>query len=757
MKLQNTIFASALAVLALSSCTKENEYNGQTPTSNAIEFTSSIAGSDSETRVDGTTWAGGEQVGVFMLDAATSAFSISDNGTNKAYTGQADGSLAATSSALAFPSDKSEVRFIAYYPYQKSADAGTYTIDLTKDGDNDLLFSSDATPYSATSEGKVNLSFSHKLAKLQLTLTSDISGNPIDPSKVQMRAEMLTAGTFSLKTQTGELTVGDAVNEVSIPVADVSGKAVGSVIVFPSIEQVSYTKSAATTSTITKLTFIVDGKEYVFSDPSLLANLTANNQYNFDVSLSEDAQAMVTLTSTIQAWTIVDKGTLIAKPTDGDDDPTPPVTGQKIAQARALAPTENNATAVISQEMTVTGSVIAQNDPSGSFYRVVIISDGESALYLYDETTANMSFAIGDEVTVDLNGATLKNYNGLIEAMSTGTDYELSAHVTKTGNTKVIEPVVVSAADLANYQSMLVTIKDATAPAGSTTWGAADANTTIELTSPTGAFNVYTSKHSNFVTEAVPTGTGNVTGIVGWYNAPQIIFASADGWTGMTGENNGGGEDNPTPPAAGQKIADARALAPADGATAVISQAMTVTGSVIAQNDPSGSFYRAVIISDGETALYLYDETTANMSFAIGDEVTVDLNGATLKNYYGLIEAMSTGTDYALSSHITKTGNTKVIAPKVINASDMANYQSMYVTIADAQAADGHPANWGASDANTSVNMTSPTGDFVVYVGKYCNFKDTAIGTGTGAVSGIVGWYKNPQLIFSKADDFANL
>ncbi len=761
MKLQNTILASALAVLALSSCGKDNEFDGHVEPSNAIEFTSSIAGGDAETRLDGTSWAGGEAVGVFMLDASTSAFTISDNGANKEYVGQENGGLTPKGSALTFPSDNSEVRFVAYYPYQKSADAGTYTIDLSKEGDNDLLFASAPTAYNAVSEGKVSLAFAHKLSKMQLTLATDITGEPIDASKVTMRAEMRTAGTFSLKTQAGELTIGEAVKEVAVPVVAVSGKAVGSVIVFPTV-QASNGTSTTTLNSVSKLIFDVDGKEYICDDATMLENLMSNNQYNYDVVLSEDAKAIVSLTSTIQAWAVVDKGSLIATPTDGDDSGNQGGNqGENlgnVTEARALITSTDEVE--VTEDFVLRGSVISKSKAVAN--PAVVISDGKAGILLYGTDGAGLS--VGDEVTVPLKGSFAQNYNGLLEFKSKQ-EGAFQFVFTKVGTREIAPIKVTNVADLANYISMLVTLDNVSVKSDetATTWegiteeGKQYPNGKVHLM--VGSQEVLAKHNYNapFYKNALPTGTGTVTAIVGYYkDAAQLAFRSEADFAGMNGT---GGDTGNTGDENLGNVTEARALVTSTDEVEVTAD-FTLRGSVISKSKAVAN--PAVVISDGKAGILLYGTDGAGLT--VGDEVTVPLKGSFAQNYNGLLEFKSK-KDGPFQFVFTKVGTREIAPIKVTNVADLANYISMLVTLDNVSVkSDETATTW---EGITEEGKQYPNGKVHLMVGNQevlakhnynAPFYKNALPTGTGTVTAIVGYYKDAaQLAFRSEADFAGM
>ena len=128
--------------------------------------------------------------------------------------------------------------------------------------------------------------------------------------------------------------------------------------------------------------------------------------------------------------------------------------------------------------------------------------------------SSNHSFALGDEVTVDLSGLTLTSYNGLYEVT-----FVPNANATKIG-TGTITPRIATCADVqANadlWESTLITIQTANI-SGSTTY-----NGTTTITDVTGTLNHYTRSGATFSGTTLPSGNKSFTGVLGDFNGAQL-------------------------------------------------------------------------------------------------------------------------------------------------------------------------------------------------------------------------------------------
>ncbi|MFR9649573.1 MAG: fimbrillin family protein [Rikenellaceae bacterium] len=172
----NRTLLAILAIGVLASCNKEDS---DTSDGNAeAVFTSSAI----STRVsdDGTTWDAAESIGITMFNLsgtdnltetlATGYDNVHYKSSNTEAASAVDFKVVLADSTILYPNTGS-VKFYAYYPYQWTmSDGVTYLVDVSNQSANiDFMV---ATPVTATRATANNvLEFSHKLAKLTLTIT----------------------------------------------------------------------------------------------------------------------------------------------------------------------------------------------------------------------------------------------------------------------------------------------------------------------------------------------------------------------------------------------------------------------------------------------------------------------------------------------------------------------------------------------------------------------------------------------------------
>lgn len=217
MKTKKTILVlSALAAVCFSSCEKNEEAGAD---NGAVRFTAAIgheAVATPKSRAAGTTWHGGDALGIFMMNHGSTT-TIAFGAANRQFTTAKDDGLftpADAENAIYYPMDNTSVDFIAYYPYEAGATLGTglaVQIPTTQDDASqratDLLWAradNNGPGYTKDQDATipVALSFAHQLAKLTMNCTVDASvgdASLLADATVTIRG-MYTASTFDLST-----------------------------------------------------------------------------------------------------------------------------------------------------------------------------------------------------------------------------------------------------------------------------------------------------------------------------------------------------------------------------------------------------------------------------------------------------------------------------------------------------------------------------------------------------------------------------
>ena len=163
-----------------------------------------------------------------------------------------------------------------------------------------------------------------------------------------------------------------------------------------------------------------------------------------------------------------------------------------------------------------------------------------------------------------------------------------------------------------------------------------------------------------------------------------------------------------------------------------------------------------IVVSDGGAgiAVRLVDNAS---TYAVGAELEFSLKGATLAKYNGLLQLNNFD-----NTKMTATGQTVAINPSVITAAQLlsGNYESMYVSVTNVQVVEADlTKNIAASDAHTTINMESSTGEnFSMFSAKYSEFVGVAVPQGSGSLKGIASVNNGAiQVTPRNRTDFAGL
>ena len=206
----------------------------------------------------------------------------------------------------------------------------------------------------------------------------------------------------------------------------------------------------------------------------------------------------------------------------------PETEGTNVAEIRSLVLAENpgdNTDTDLSgtlRAMTLKGIVVSDKDGGNCQSFIVNVVDdsdkGGSGLAL-EISAANNSFEPGDVIEVSLSDATAQFYNGLLQL---ATD-NAPAAVEKVS---VPEPVIITADEIADYESQYVMIERTQPAAGeSGTWNSDSnkGNVTME-TEDGGTWTLRTMQGASYAAETIPEDkSGSVAGIAGVYNSTLQI------------------------------------------------------------------------------------------------------------------------------------------------------------------------------------------------------------------------------------------
>lgn len=188
----------------------------------------------------------------------------------------------------------------------------------------------------------------------------------------------------------------------------------------------------------------------------------------------------------------------------------------------------------------------------------------------------------------------------------------------------------------------------------------------------------------------------------------------------------------------------------------------------VVMNDVAGANYtfnNLILATENATeagnGITLYDSQVEPSTLGLnkGDKVRVTLYKGLAKvvNYSGMYEV--TGAKEATWCKVEKTGTVTSIPTATIAAADLAKYQGMAVTIANASVAQA--GVWASASALSSHTFTADGANFTVFCKQSDEknpsvFLDVPFKAGSGNISGLAAVYKNnSQLVPRNLDDVA--
>ena len=227
--MKTRFFALAALALALAACNNDNEIlNNDGPV--AARFIADIAPA---TRASGTTWTGGDRIGVTDIGNDTQYGNVPFILKNGKFEAE---------EKVIYIEDAETHTFRAYYPYNAAGGTLAATTDVTAQQNQpaiDFLFASGATGdknspvvsfTDKTKDGGADNSFHHRMSQITLTFEAGdgVDFSQVKPERYTLGGLILT-GTFN--TADGIAAADGTAEALAMDLAD--GSLTSSVILFP--------------------------------------------------------------------------------------------------------------------------------------------------------------------------------------------------------------------------------------------------------------------------------------------------------------------------------------------------------------------------------------------------------------------------------------------------------------------------------------------------------------------------------------------
>jgi len=186
-------------------------------------------------------------------------------------------------------------------------------------------------------------------------------------------------------------------------------------------------------------------------------------------------------------------------------------------------------------------AVVTMDEETGNIYRNVFIQDHTAAINM--RLLSPGGLYQGDSIRVNLNGAVLNVFNGMMQLDSVSVDFNVVKQATLVNKA----PQNVSITEVnTSLQGQLVKINDVEFVQGNLgqTWANAITQQTQNRTLTDCDGNtiiVRTSGFANFAGQAIPTGKGSIVGVVSQFNNDIQIFVRSMPEVDMEGPRCGSG------------------------------------------------------------------------------------------------------------------------------------------------------------------------------------------------------------------------
>lgn len=363
-------------------------------------------------------------------------------------------------------------------------------------------------------------------------------------------------------------------------------------------------------------------------------------------------------------------------PSDGQD---PAITvNTTIAQLKALY---SGSIIQINTDLVISGIVVA-DDQSGNFYKSLIIQDSTGGINIrIDQSDFYTSYPIGRKIFVKCNGLYLGEYSGLIQLGGSIDNSSSPASVSYIPSTLIgnyilkgvynqnVNPVVLTINDLNNsHQNMLIELQDVEFIDADTNKTYADAINLLSVNRTIKDCNgntilLRTSGYANFAGSLTPAKKGNIKAIYQIFGTTKQLYirnlndvvmndprCSASGGSGVVG------------------IMSVRNMY--GGSTTTIQSNIKIKGIVISDYANGNIDARNVVVQDSTGGIVV--RFTAGHTFAMGDEIEVDLYNQELSQFSGLLQVNNVPNANAL---ITGSGS---ITPLVGTIQQFTTNQNLY-------------------------------------------------------------------------------
>jgi hypothetical protein len=300
----------------------------------------------------------------------------------------------------------------------------------------------------------------------------------------------------------------------------------------------------------------------------------------------------------------------------------------------------------ISDDLIIRAIVVA-DDRSGNYFKSIIVQDESAGIDIQiDRIGLADDYPIGREIFVKCKNLWLGSNNGSIQ-LGASIDAQgraqripdnlRSRYLFRGRRDQAVVPLRIRIADLnTSHIHRLVQIEDVqfrNAELGKT-YANAVAQTSVNLNLEDCDANTIllrTSGFANFAGQTIPLGRGRITAVFSVFGNDRQLFIRDTNDVQMAGNRCGsGGNDLEL-----MSVADVRAIF--QGQTTAVPDKRRIRATVISDRVASNITGRNITIQEPQGAGIVV-RFTANNTFALGDEIEIDISGVELSEFQGLMQ-----------------------------------------------------------------------------------------------------------------------
>jgi DNA/RNA endonuclease YhcR with UshA esterase domain len=365
-------------------------------------------------------------------------------------------------------------------------------------------------------------------------------------------------------------------------------------------------------------------------------------------------------------------------------------------------------------EGTVTGIVITDYTTESVTSRNLYLQDDSGGIVV--RFSDDHSFVLGEELTINVFGMELSEFNGLLQI----NDVPLNQATSNGAGTLPTPRVTTVAEVIANseaWESTLIELQNVSFSGNSVFDG------DVNVSDGTGTLVLFTRGAATFSGESVPSSASKMTAIVSQFNDPQLLIRSPQ----IDIDGGGSGGDLMSLQSIRDVFAGGASTAPMGSVGGVVISDYT-TGNVTGKN---------LFLQDNSAGIVI--RFADDHSFPLGEELEIDVTGMELSEFNGLLQINGVSLGQVISK-----GQTALPAPRVATISEIITnlnvWESTLLRIENVNFS-------GNSVYSGAVTVDDGTGTITMQTRSSASFSNDAPPASAAYMMAILSEFNNPEVI----------